>query len=146
MNELTDDEVYTLLLRTGLCVEQLDMESTICFHHEHYYLSNDKFFNGKNDKCVDPFKEHKSQFRGILIKYFFTFLRLIWCLLNWYIGTNVISVAQSQQVAHMLKLVPGTKLCISCKVKVKAQTESCSGSSLCTNPFKIHSSGHLGKF
>ncbi len=82
VNELTDDEVYTLLLRTGLCVEQLDMESTICFHHEHYYLSNDKFFNGKNDKCVDPFKEHKSQFRGILIKYFFTFLRLIWCLLN----------------------------------------------------------------
>lgn len=82
VNELTADEVYTLLLRTGLCVEQLDMESTICFHHEHYYLSNDKFFNGKNDKCVDPFKEHKSQFRGILIKYFFTFLRLIWCLWN----------------------------------------------------------------
>jgi hypothetical protein len=65
---MTTDEVYTLLLlRTGLCVEQWDMESTICFHHEHYYLSDYKFFNGKNDKYVDPFQEHKSKCRGILI-------------------------------------------------------------------------------
>ena len=68
VTELTSDDVYVLLMRTGCVADDLNFDSTICYHHENLYLLSDKFFNAKNDKCCNPFETHESSRIGKKLK------------------------------------------------------------------------------
>ena len=44
--------------------DQLEFDSKICYHHEHFYILNNNCFNAKNYKCSNPFEAHDSNRLG----------------------------------------------------------------------------------
>lgn len=85
-SELCEEERELLILRTK-CV---NLEN-ICNQHLHAFLST---FEDRQRVCCDPFKRHKK---------------------NIYKCLKTVSLPFSRKYEKWVKLIPGTKLCISCR-------------------------------
>ena len=92
VSELNPDEVYTLNLRSECTIEMLSVDSTICETHAEHFIFRLQF--GRLQKCCNPFNLHNSKPPK---------------------GNTIVTVEQSQRIAHRYKLIPGLLLCITCK-------------------------------
>ena len=62
-SEFSEDELYTLSLRAHVPLESI---VEVCFHHEEFYLSENRVF-GRNLYCCDPFSIHNKKVTGNII-------------------------------------------------------------------------------
>lgn len=88
-SELGEEERELLILRTK-CVNF----ENICNQHMHDFLS---IFEDRQRVCCDPFMKHKK---------------------NVYKGLNTVSLPFSKKYKQKVELVPGTKICVSCRKAV----------------------------
>ncbi|XP_063604198.1 ARL14 effector protein-like [Penaeus indicus] len=91
--ELDDEEKELIALRA----EMKNSIDTACFHHKQFYLVK---FMTYQDRCCDPFHSHKKPVHGSL--------RLI--------KMELVKSAQRLQ----LHLIPGKKLCPTCRKTLSA--------------------------
>lgn len=88
-SELGEEERELLILRTK-CVNF----ENICNQHMYAFLS---IFEDRQRVCCDPFRKHKK---------------------NVYKGLNTVSLPFSKKYKQKVELVPGTKICVSCRKAV----------------------------
>lgn len=63
LSEFSFDDIEVLLLRTGISLQHLTKRSTICFHHEKYYISSDSYFD--DGFCCNPLILHEGRSQGL---------------------------------------------------------------------------------
>ena len=123
--DLSPDECYILLLRSGINQEDFTIDSTICNNHKKLFILNEKskdFTYDRSMQCCNPFELHEIGCRG----------------------ERKITVQESQQMAHLLKFIPGSKMCITCHKKMLKRVKNLPPGIPCTNPFKIHENAATG--
>ena len=97
VDSLEDGEIKILSLRTWI-VDLTD--KTICFHHKQTYLARYSHFQ---KKCCDPFAKHKKRLKS---------------------GLREITLDASTDAQLLgISLVPGQKLCPTCRTELTKQTK-----------------------
>ena len=100
MIESLDSKVREVVFWTS-GVSLLNIDADICFHHEHVLTRR---LPMSYTKCFDPFNVHKKEVKG---------------------GLSKVTILLAKDVVTLgIDVVPGQKICPSCRMKVKTEIDS----------------------